>query len=204
MVEGDRRSSLQSSSTVSRILSICLFLSLTDILNNRVIAASVVRLHYVKRAVYSSDPTLVGALVAVWTQVELDYSIMAGTISCLGPFMSPFSISLQEKRSPYATARSASIAYDLQPVVSTNYQPDKGIEGVHTSAGAGPVVDERTLRQDRFSHKTTISHGVRSHRPSTDSCQMIITKDMEWSVTIDRDRLVGSNDFPVRDVGAIC
>lgn len=145
-------------------------------------------MHHVKQTVYSGDPTLLGAYVAVWTQVELDYSIMAGTLSCLGPFMSPFSTSLQEKRSPYGTAASrryTSNAYGLHSVASTNDQPAKGIEGAKPPAGHVTPIDERKLRPDVFSHRTTISHGEMLHRPSTDSTQMIITKNVEWSVNID-------------------
>ncbi|KAA6408205.1 MAG: hypothetical protein FRX48_07947 [Lasallia pustulata] len=153
-----------------------------------VIAASIVRLHYIKRTLYSSDPTLLGAYVAVWTQVELDYGVMAGTLSCLGPFVSPFSTSLQEKRSPYATTptrRHTPTAYSLRSVEATSDQPDKGVEVTKPLTGYVTPIDEHKLRPDLFYHRTTISHGESDNRPSTDSTRMIITKNMEWSVAID-------------------
>lgn len=150
-------------------------------------AASIVRLHHVKQTIYSGDPTLLGAYVAIWTQVELDYSIMIGTFSCLGPFMSPFSTSLQEKRSPYTTAsirRYTSNTDGLRSVASTSDRTDNSIGGAKKSAGHASPINERKLRPDLFSHKTTVSHDDIVNRPNTDSTQISMTKNMEWSVNV--------------------
>lgn len=140
-----------------------------------------------KQTVYSSDPTLLGAYVAVWTQVELDYSIMASTLSCLGPFMSPFTTSLHEKQTPSATAATRhekSDAYGLDSLVSMSHQQDSSTQVAKPSTAHVTPVDERRLRPDKFSYRTTISTGETGNRPSTDSMQMIIRKNIEWSVAI--------------------
>src|SRR5207248_7131423 len=56
----------------------------------RVIVASAVRHHYVYLTIVSDDPTLQGIFASICTQIELNYSILATSISCLGPFLSPF------------------------------------------------------------------------------------------------------------------
>ncbi|KAK5019803.1 hypothetical protein BJ546DRAFT_1076115 [Cryomyces antarcticus] len=70
---------------------VILAFSFTDVLATSVVAASALRLHYLSLSIASANPTLTAVSAAVWTQIELDYSIMASTISCLGPFMSPSS-----------------------------------------------------------------------------------------------------------------
>jgi hypothetical protein len=40
--------------------------------------------------IVSDDPTLQGTFASICTQIELNYSILASSISCLGPFLSPF------------------------------------------------------------------------------------------------------------------
>ena len=39
--------------------------------------------------IVSDDPTLQGTFASICTQIELNYSILASSISCLGPFLSP-------------------------------------------------------------------------------------------------------------------
>ncbi|KAL3420002.1 hypothetical protein PVAG01_08501 [Phlyctema vagabunda] len=55
-----------------------------------VIAASVAHTYCLVRALRSTDPTLLGAYTACWRQVQLDYSIIASTLTCVGAFLSPF------------------------------------------------------------------------------------------------------------------
>ncbi|OJD18038.1 hypothetical protein AJ78_01930 [Emergomyces pasteurianus Ep9510] len=47
-------------------------------------------IHYIKRMLDSSDPTLVGSYVTVCQQLELSYGIIANTIPCLKPFMAAY------------------------------------------------------------------------------------------------------------------
>jgi hypothetical protein len=53
-----------------------------------IIAFAVIRLYEVSNEINSIDPPLVGALAAVWTQVEMHYSLIATTLPCLTPFLS--------------------------------------------------------------------------------------------------------------------
>lgn len=137
-------------------------------------------------ALYSDDPTLLGAFVAVWTQIELDYSIMAGTLPCLGPFMTPFSTSYQT-RTPYILSQRSAENYKLRSMsLASDHRPDDK-SAVHTSVRECPQIDERILRPDQFSHAVTVSHGRdlkndQQSIESIDSQQMIIRKDIEWSI----------------------
>ena len=56
----------------------------------RVIAVAAVRLRYIFIQTSSPNPTLVGAITGVLTQLELFYGIMAATIPCLRPFLAGF------------------------------------------------------------------------------------------------------------------
>lgn len=54
-----------------------------------VIAAAIVRLHYLSTQLFSSDPALEGGVLAqVFTQIEISYAIITTTTPCLRPFMS--------------------------------------------------------------------------------------------------------------------
>ncbi|KAL9102031.1 MAG: hypothetical protein Q9187_009172, partial [Circinaria calcarea] len=158
-----------------------------------IIAMAAVRLHYLTSALYSNDPTLLGAFVAVWTQIQLDYSIMAGTLPCLGPFMAPFSTSYHETRTPHAFSERSTDSYKLHSInLTSKHQPNDNPLGtdVRTSVREYPQLDERILRPDQFSHAATVSHGRTPRNGqqsvgSMDSQQMIIRKDMEWSIARD-------------------
>ena len=148
-----------------------------------------IRLHYLNIALYSDDPTLLGVFVAVWTQIELDYSIMAGTLPCLGPFMTPFSTSYQT-RTPQVLSQRSAENYKLHSMsLSSDHRPDDK-STVHTFVRECPQIDERIMRPDQFSHATTVSHGPglkndQQSIESMDSQQMIIRKDIEWSIARD-------------------
>lgn len=53
----------------------------------RAIAFIILRLFYLKIELASSDPTFNAVLTSIWTQVHEDYIIIATTIPCLKPFM---------------------------------------------------------------------------------------------------------------------
>ena len=53
----------------------------------RAIAFITLRLYYLKIELASSDPTFNAVLTSIWTQVHEDYIIIATTIPCLKPFM---------------------------------------------------------------------------------------------------------------------
>lgn len=60
---------------------------LTKAILRRAIAFIILRLYYLKIELASSDPTFNAVLTSIWTQVHEDYIIIATTIPCLKPFM---------------------------------------------------------------------------------------------------------------------
>lgn len=62
-----------------------------------VIAASAIRLCYLRRTISSPNPSLDGASSAVATQWQLGYAITSSTISSLGPFLHLLSNSFQHE-----------------------------------------------------------------------------------------------------------
>ncbi|KAL2000343.1 hypothetical protein VTN02DRAFT_3231 [Thermoascus thermophilus] len=55
--------------------------------STRIIAFTSLRLYYLRQTIHSPDPTLVGIPMSIWTQIELNFSLIACTIYCLRPFM---------------------------------------------------------------------------------------------------------------------
>lgn len=54
---------------------------------DRLIAITILRLHYLTISFGSSNPTLIGVPAVLLAQVELGWSIISATIPCLNPFM---------------------------------------------------------------------------------------------------------------------
>ncbi|KAL2007716.1 hypothetical protein VTN00DRAFT_7698 [Thermoascus crustaceus] len=52
-----------------------------------IIAFASLRLYYLRQTIHSHDPTLIGVPMSIWTQVELNFSLIACTIFCLRPFI---------------------------------------------------------------------------------------------------------------------
>jgi len=57
-------------------------------LTNSIIAAAVLRLHFLKTQIHSPNPSLDGVNVVVWTEIQLQYSVIACVCYLLKPFMS--------------------------------------------------------------------------------------------------------------------
>lgn len=55
--------------------------------STRIIAFASLRLYYLRQTIHSHDPTLIGIPMSIWTQIELNFSLIACTIFCLRPFM---------------------------------------------------------------------------------------------------------------------
>lgn len=53
-----------------------------------IIAFALLRLYHLREEIQSDDPPLAGALVYVWQQVEMHYSLIATTLPCVTPFLS--------------------------------------------------------------------------------------------------------------------
>ncbi|KAH8801763.1 hypothetical protein F5884DRAFT_527266 [Xylogone sp. PMI_703] len=141
------------------------------------------RLDAVDNQVASSDPTLLGAYTASWMQIELDYSIMAATLSCLGAFLKPFSQEMGPSRSD--TQRS----YQLSNMSNS---------AAARSRRRGSRPDMPVLRKDAMlSNTATVSHTNKSaddtqSLESNDSRKGIIMKQVQW--TVERDSSIANTD----------
>jgi len=173
-----------------------------------VIAACGVRLYYLNLTIYSTDPTLQAAFSVIWTQIELDYSILASAISCLGPFISPFTretnSNYQDTRHAHKFSTQRSITdkdFSLSSIANRGHQnrvPATTSEGMHDSVQRSQTAERPLFRNDhQYSHTTTVSHNPNSNGrqrsfDSSESRRMIIRKEVEWSV--ERDNSAGGDD----------
>lgn len=55
------------------------------------IAFALLRLLAIHKTIQEQDPTLVGVMAVVWTQIEKHYSIAASTVPCMNQFMATVS-----------------------------------------------------------------------------------------------------------------
>jgi hypothetical protein len=90
--------------------------------------------------IVSDDPTLQGTYASICTQLELNYSILASSISYLGPFLSPFTKNTHvyyiDPHSAGSAKRSAT-DYNLQAVnfpTSALHSPQNKLPVSHTSS----------------------------------------------------------------------
>ena len=131
----------------------------------------------------SSDPTYAGALAVAWTQIEMDYSIIASTLPCLGPFMTPF-------KSTYVTSAKNSSQrsgtdYALESNFSASRSQSKSNGNMFTTVEEVPTLDQQ-LRGDRFSHNVSATHELKQEEASinsNNSRRMFIRRNTEFSVT---------------------
>ncbi|OCK77180.1 hypothetical protein K432DRAFT_127387 [Lepidopterella palustris CBS 459.81] len=160
-----------------------------------VIVACAVRLYYLRLTLTSSNPSLSAASSAVATQWQLGYSIMAITISGLGPFLRPFGKS-------YSTSNRQSSSFAGDPSTQHSSKSHNAFQltsmqsasrsGEQTPAGQAArvdILDERALRPDGFSRRAIVEGGVEEDRvsvSSNDSKRLIITKKTGWCVEHDR------------------
>ena len=149
------------------------------------------RLHYVKKTLYSLEPNYVGADASVWTSVELGYSIIAGAFVYVGPLIRPFAntyrqTSRQDPTGPFT-------GYGLRSVASRRFKTGNPEESTRRDGSANgndglivsknmPTLDQRYLRSNQISHTATVSHQLNNDQDSigsTDSRQMIIKESRE-------------------------
>jgi hypothetical protein len=158
----------------------------------RVIAAAAARLYYLHRKIYSPEPTLAGVLAAVWTQVEVNYSIIATCAACLGPFIRPFSkpyLADARYATPGSIQRSANGGYNLSDMSSGGYLKRDQSTKLEQTLASKPSTGNLTYQPQQRSRPDPAPQDVRSNsRPSLDSHdskRMIITKGVEWTVEYD-------------------
>ena len=145
-----------------------------------------VRLQFVHETINATNTTLQSAYSTVWTQVELNFSILASAISCLGPFISPFA---RDKVPDTRYARKNSTAISASEHNDGHYRLNSVPE---VRARSEPSGYQRPLfRQDhQYSHSASVTHEfVTRNREgsleSDESRKMVIRKEMAYSVVRD-------------------
>jgi len=138
-----------------------------------VIAACVLRLHYLAYSLDSSDPTFDTVLFVTWTEVELAYSIMAATIPCLKPFVSQLN-TYYGSTQPLSNAASGAFSkgspngsYGLRQFSSKMAKSEKSRKGTAKSAARSRIVGTAGRQGDElmdFPHKSTYDGLSISHK----------------------------------------
>jgi hypothetical protein len=137
--------------------------------------------------IVSHDPTLQGTFASICTQIELNYSILASSVSCLGPFLSPFTknthVDYIDTRDPHSAGSAKRSATDcnLQAVnflTSALPSPKNKLPVSHTSS----ITPKVKLPSTAVTAKaTTTNQQVSPHEES--SCVRTIASPLTISKT---------------------
>ncbi|OCL15262.1 hypothetical protein AOQ84DRAFT_329710 [Glonium stellatum] len=164
-----------------------------------VIAFAVLRLHYIGIRINSVNPTLEGTIALVWTQVELDYSVMACTIPCLKPFMIAVSTNYGSIAPTKATLNGSS------GLSGDRSKGSFALTSVSRSKTRSPMPTElggARLRMDKAFNSTSVTYNGQPDQHSVgsnDSTKMIIKKETEWTVERETDKAprIGQKELDV-------
>lgn len=179
----------------------------------RVIAWTILRMVHLRSALRSADPTFNDTLASIWMQVQLDHSIMACTVPCLKPFMVACNTGwgrVLAQPSKASTLRSGSyglrsLQKNLGRKGTQNSQEDAKIEDQYQKDGYGDDDDVTSRKQPR-SHIKNESVAISNNRDpngadetsqsvaSNDSQQMIIRREVMWTVTYDDENPRGNGN----------
>jgi len=168
----------------------------------RVIAFAVLRLRYIGIRINSPNPTLEGTIALIWTQVELDYSVMACTIPCLKPFMIAVSTnygSIAPTKSTINGSNGLSGDRSKGSFALTSVSRSKTKSPMSTDLG------ESRLRMDKVFNSTSVTYNGQPDQHSvgsSDSTRMIIKKETEWSIEreVAKTPRIGAPDVEVAAV----
>lgn len=152
------------------------------------IAPIILRLLAVRTAIHSSDPTLKGALVALFTQIEVAYAIIAATTPCLRPFMSALSTNYGAPASIKSNPNTTN-AYSLNSI--SKWSRKNNTQNSKKGKQASMMSDAPVTRWDRSEHHASVVHGDSHSMSSHDSKRMIISKNTEWTVDYERQPSTG-------------
>lgn len=154
-----------------------------------IIAAIVLRLHYLDSGFLYQDPTLAAVFFSIWTIVEVDFSIISTNIACLKPFMAAFNTSYGGVEEINALSRLDRTGHSVLSSVGS------------MKFGKGGRVKSSKMRKDTESAKRTsriraqqeriaetlgndaeVTHEDAESVGSHGSRQMIIQKEITWNV----------------------
>jgi hypothetical protein len=152
-----------------------------------VIVPAAFRLHYLGRELASSDETLDGAFAAICTQIDMNYSIISATIPCLRPFMAATNTQPSIPAKSQGSSRYAKS--DAKDTPGTNFALASLSSRLKAPSKKGQEASTSTKKMsgwDGFDHTASvISPGDQHSIESQGSKQMIIRKDVEWTVNYD-------------------
>ena len=138
---------------------------------------AIVRLHFLKPQIHSSNPTLALARTTIWTEIQLHYSVIAAVSYCFRSFTSAVS------------TRYGSVAIDFEAFEETKGKSGIVLSNIHASRKSSKA-KPTTLGEDEFvgytsksSRSITISGGPRNDRSterrrSGESTVVIIQEEM--------------------------
>jgi hypothetical protein len=157
------------------------------------------RLCYLKKEYFSDNPTLSGTWAAIVTQVDLAYAIISATIPCLRPFIAATATATAPtdgtlKDSKYAKgsrekSSSAGNAYGLSSLAGRFKGPKSEEKQLSTST-------HELYRYKNDHTAAVVSPGDQHSVESQESRQMIIRRDVEWSVTDEEPGLGPMRTYP--------
>ena len=145
----------------------------------RVIAFAVFRLRYIGLRINSPNPTLEGTIAVIWTQIELDYSVMACTIPCLKPFMIAVSTNYGSIAPTKTTINGSN------GLSGDRSKGSFALTSVKTKSPVPTDLGESKLRMDKVFNSTSVTYNGQPDQHSVgsnDSTKMIIKKETEWSI----------------------
>lgn len=148
------------------------------------IAIAALRLDAIQIGLHSTDQPLKGAIVAVYTQIEISYAIIAATTPCLRPFMKALSTNYGAPASTKSPP-NASKAYSMN-----NLSKRSGTNGTQSSnigTQSNVAHSKPALRWDKSEHQTNVMAGDRDSIASHDSKKLIISKNTEWAVNYEQE-----------------
>jgi hypothetical protein len=157
------------------------------------IALAILRLDAIQTALNSTDLPLKGAMVAVYTQIEISYAIIAATTPCLQPFMKALSTNYgapaSSGSSPHATKAYSMNNFSKASKVSKR-SGASGTQSSNMGTDLNVVNSKPALRWDKSEHQASVIAGDRDRDrdsiSSHNSKQMIISKNTEWTINYEQ------------------
>ena len=159
-----------------------------------IIAPIACHLHYVLSGTASNDPTLRATTFVICKQVELAYAIIAANIPVLRPFIiattTNYGAPAEGPKSQYGTNNSGSKTFSLKNLSRQTKSNNNSHNRSRAEYEDQYVKDDQILLRNNPVH-TNISGGRRQDAGSmgsNDSEQMIIRKDVQYSIAYDQGR----------------
>lgn len=148
-----------------------------------IIAAIVLRLHYLDTESLYRNPTLAGVFFIIWTIVEVDFSIISGNIACLKPFMAAFNTSYGGVEEINALSRLDRTGQSgLSSVGSMKFGKGSKVRKATVAPKEPPKISEPQPRTEALGNDAEVTHEDAESVGSHGSRQMIIQKEITWNV----------------------